>query len=139
MGREEGGGFRMGTTCIPVAYSFWYKWQNQCNIVKLNKIKKKKKESESEVSQSCPTLCDPMDTRLPHPWDFLGKSTGLGCHFLLQGIFPTQGLNPGLPHCRQTLYRLSHWATWKAPALGLFSVKWNFNIYFQRFFFCSIF
>ena len=31
-----------------------------------------------------------------------------GCHFLLQEIFPTQGLNLGLPHCRQTLYRLSH-------------------------------
>ena len=39
---------------------------------------------------------------------FLGKSTGVGCHFLLYGIFPTQGSNPGLPHCRQTLYRLSH-------------------------------
>ena len=49
-----------------------------------------------------------MDTRLLHPWDFLGKSTGVGCHFLLQGIFPTQGSNPGLPPCRQTLYRLSH-------------------------------
>ena len=32
----------------------------------------------------------------------------MGCHFLLQGIFPTQGLNLGLPHCRQILYRLSH-------------------------------
>ena len=32
----------------------------------------------------------------------------MGCHFLLQRIFPTQGLNPGLPHCRQTLYYLSH-------------------------------
>ena len=32
----------------------------------------------------------------------------MGCHFLLQGIFPTQGSNPGLPHCRQTLYRLIH-------------------------------
>ena len=32
----------------------------------------------------------------------------MDCHFLLQGIFPTQGLNPGLPHCRQMLYRLSH-------------------------------
>ena len=47
-------------------------------------------------------------TRLLYPWNFLGKSTGEGCHFLLQGIFPTQGSNPGLPHCRQTLYRLSH-------------------------------
>ena len=39
------------------------------------------KESESEVAQSCPTLCgNPMDTRLLCPWDFLGKSTGVGCH-----------------------------------------------------------
>ena len=67
-------------------------------------------ESESEVAQSCPTLCDPIDcsTRLLSLWDFPGKSTGVGCHFLLQGIFPTQGLSPGLPRCRQTLYRLSH-------------------------------
>ena len=47
-------------------------------------------------------------TRLLCPWDFPGKSTRVGCHFLLQRIFPTQGLNLGLPHCRQTLYRLSH-------------------------------
>ena len=44
----------------------------------------------------------------PYPWDFPGKSTGVGCHFLLQGIFPTQESNPGLRHCRQTLYHLSH-------------------------------
>ena len=44
----------------------------------------------------------------PPSMGFPGKSTGVGCHFLLQGIFPTQGLNPGLLHCRQTLYRLSH-------------------------------
>ena len=44
----------------------------------------------------------------PHPWDFPGKSTGVGCHFLLQGIFLTQGSNPGLLHCRQMLYSLSH-------------------------------
>ena len=47
-------------------------------------------------------------TMLLHPWDFPGNNNGLGCHFLLQGIFPTQGSNPGLLHCRQTLYRLSH-------------------------------
>ena len=39
--------------------------------------------------------------------NFLGKSTGVGCHFLLQGIFSTRGLNTGLPHCGQTLYCLS--------------------------------
>ena len=42
------------------------------------------------------------------PWDSPGKNTGVGCHFLLQGLFPTQVLNPGLLHCRQTLYHLSH-------------------------------
>ena len=42
------------------------------------------------------------------PGDFPGKSTEVGCHFLLQRIFPTQGSNLGLPHCRQMLYPLSH-------------------------------
>ena len=61
----------------------------------------------SSVAQLCSTLCDPIDCSLPGcPWHFPGNSTGVGCHFLLQGIFPTQGSNPGLPHCRQTLYSL---------------------------------
>ena len=47
-------------------------------------------------------------TRLLYPWDFPDKSTEVSCHFLLQGIFPTQGWNLGLPHCRQMLNRLSH-------------------------------
>ena len=46
--------------------------------------------------------------RLLLPWDFPGKSTGVGCHFLLQRIFLTQGSNPGLPHYKQMLYCLSH-------------------------------
>ena len=67
-------------------------------------------EREREVTQLCPTLCDPVDCSLPVlcPWDFPGKNTGEGCHFLLQEIFPTQRLNVGLLHCRQTLYCLSH-------------------------------
>ena len=40
--------------------------------------------------------------------DSPGKNTGVGCHALLQGIFPIQGLNPGLLHCRRILYHLSH-------------------------------
>ena len=47
-------------------------------------------------------------TRLLCPWESPGKNTGVGCHFLLQGIFPTQGSNPGLPHSRQMLYHLRH-------------------------------
>ena len=38
------------------------------------------------------------------PWDFPGKGTGVGCHFLLQRIFPTQGSNPCLPHCKQDVF-----------------------------------
>ena len=44
--------------------------------------------------------------RLFHPWEFPGKNTGVGWHFLLQGIFQTQRQNPGLLHCHQTLYHL---------------------------------
>ena len=47
-------------------------------------------------------------TKLLHPWDLLGKSTGVGCHFLLQGIFPIQESNPGLLNCRQILYPLTY-------------------------------
>ena len=42
------------------------------------------------------------------PWNSPGKNTGVGSHSLLQGIFPIQGSNPGLLHCRQILYHLSH-------------------------------
>ena len=65
----------------------------------------------SEVAQLYLTLCDPMDCSLPGSsihGIFPGKNTGVGRHFLLQEIFLTQGLNPGLPHCRQMLYHLSH-------------------------------
>ena len=42
------------------------------------------------------------------PWNSPGQNTGVGSLSLLQGIFPTQGLNPGLVHCGQILYQLSH-------------------------------
>ena len=76
------------------------------------------------VSQSCLTLCDPMDCSLPGSsvhGDSPGKNTGVGCHALLQGIFPTQGSNPGLPNCRWILYRLSHHGSpgyWGKQTLG---------------------
>ena len=55
------------------------------------------------VAQSCPTLCNPVD-----PWSSPGKNTGVGCHSLLQRIFPTQELNLALLHCRWILCHLSH-------------------------------
>ena len=63
------------------------------------------------VTQLCPTLCDHMDRSPPGSsvhGDSPGKNTEEGCHALLQGIFPTQGSNPGLPHCRWILYLQSH-------------------------------
>ena len=65
----------------------------------------------SVLSQSHPNLCNPMDYSPPGSslhGDSSGKNTGAGCHALLQGIFPTQGLNPGFPPCRQILYHLNH-------------------------------
>ena len=59
-----------------------------------------------KVTQSCPTLCDPMDCTIhgilqARILEWIASS-------LLHWIFPTQGLNPGLPHCRRILYQLSH-------------------------------
>ena len=68
----------------------------------------------SPVCVSCSVVPDSLR---PHgleparplcPWDSPGKNTGVDCHDLLQGIFPTQGWNPSLLHCRQILYHLSH-------------------------------
>ena len=51
----------------------------------------------------------PAPLWIPHsPWNSPGQDTGVGSLSLLQGIFPTQGSNPGLPHCRWILYQLSH-------------------------------
>ena len=60
-----------------------------------------------------------LPTRLLCPWDSPGKNTGVGCHFLLQGIFPTQGLDLGLPHHRQILYCLSHQRMYNGEPVGI--------------------
>ena len=82
-------------------------------------------ESRSVVSNSCNPHGPPA--RLPCPWGTPGKSTRVGCHFLHQGIFPTQESNPGLPHCRRILYQLSHkgsprileWVAYDLPDPGI--------------------
>ena len=62
------------------------------------------------VAKTCPTLITPwtLACQALCPWDSPGKNTGVGCHFLLQGIFLTQEWNPGLLHCRQILYQLGY-------------------------------
>ena len=97
------------------------------------KLLKMVNEWVSEVAQSCPTFCDPMDCRLPgfSVHGILQTRILECCHFLLQGIFPTQGSNPGLLHCRQedmhiywlrvnsSLHAWCTWPRWQTPH-GLF-------------------
>ena len=96
-------------------------------------------------------VCDP---RWPHglqpirvlcPCDFPGKSTGMSCHARLQGIFPTQGLNPCLLHCRWILYLLSHPGSLRihrSPSFSISSLFWLIFIFTLFYFtilywFCS--
>ena len=78
------------------------------------------------LAQSSPTLCDPMDCSLPGsfcPWDFPGKNTGVSCHFLFQGIFPIQGLNPHLLSPALEGWFFSTSTTWEAPNRGVGKIK----------------
>ena len=75
-------------------FSYWYK-QNAG-------LKRNESENRSVVSHSL------WPHGLYSPWNSPGQNTGVGSCSILQGIFPAQGSNPGLPHCRQILYQLSH-------------------------------
>ena len=70
-----------------------------------------------KVTQSCPTLWDPKDYTA---YGILQAGTLVVSLSLLQGIFPTQGLNPGLPHCRWILYQLSHQGGPRIPEWGAY-------------------
>ena len=80
------------------------------------------------VTQLCPTLWDLVDCSPPGSsvhGDSPGKNTWVGCHFLLQRIFPTQGSNPGLPHCRWILCQVSHQGS---PCTTILCDKWYIRI-----------
>ena len=93
------------------------------------------------------------DSLRPHglysPWSFLGQNTGVGSLSLLQGMFPTQGSNPGLLHCRWILYQLSpkrsprilEWAAYPFPSgssrprnqMGLLHCRWIlYQLHYQE-------
>ena len=65
----------------------------------------------------------PLPSRFLCQWDSPGKDTGVGCHALLQGIFPTQGWNSHLRHCRRSLYC---WTSGEAQVLGS---TWKWSIF----------
>ena len=76
------------------------------------------------ISVSCSVVSDSLrlhglqPARLLCLWNSPGRNAGVGCHFLLQGIFQIQGSIPGLPHCRQILYHLSHQGSSHADTVG---------------------
>ena len=80
-----------------VSMSFWFAF------------KQKKTQPKGIISESRSVMsCALWPNGLYSPWNSLGQNTGVGSLSLLQGIFPTQGSNPGLLHCRWILYQLSH-------------------------------
>ena len=94
-----------------------YSWQVKCKLLEGRCYLEKRIVHSSICTYVCVSRSDMPDSLRPYglqparllcPWDSPGKNTGVGCHFLLQGIFPTQGSNLGLLLCRQILYLLSH-------------------------------
>ena len=80
------------------------------------------------VAQLCLTLCDLVHYSPPGSsvhWDSSGKDTGVCCHALLQGNFPSQGLNAGLPLCRCILYHLSHQGS---PPVYIVRLNWHITL-----------
>ena len=73
----------------------WMKW-------------KKVTQTCRKWTESCSVVSNSLLLHGYSPWNSLGQNTGAGSLSLLQGIFPTQGSNPGLLHCRWILYQLSH-------------------------------
>ena len=66
-------------------------------------------EAGKWVSESCSVMSDSLQPHVLYsPWNSPGQNTGVSSLSLLQETFPTQGSNPGLLHCRQILYQLSH-------------------------------
>ena len=104
----SGSSWSRDRTCI--SYSVFFTTSDTCKTLRAV-------ESESVkmlVAQSYLTPCNPMDCSPPGSYihgDSPGKNNGVGSHFLLQGIFPTQGSNLDLLHSRGILYCLSHQRT----------------------------
>ena len=105
-----------GVKALHTALKLWMKkevssclWRN--NLIFIWQGQKSEKCETVSLSVMSTTLYKPMDcrpSRLLCPWNPPAKNTGVGSHSLLQGIFPTQGLNLGLLRRRQILYHLSH-------------------------------
>ena len=107
----------------PILIEYENSWLMSKNLMVAQMIGKWKSVSCSVMSNSLrPHWLQPA--RLLCPWNSLGKNTGVGCHFLLEGLFLTQGSNLCLLHCKKIIYHLSH----QRSNCGFTSVHWEFNI-----------
>ena len=109
-GRWEGGS-GWGTHVQPwlIHVNVWQKPLQYSKVIGLQLKFKKNIFLKDSESESCSVASDSLQSyELYSPWNSPGQNTGVGSRSLLQGIFPIQGSNPGLPHCRRILHRLSH-------------------------------
>ena len=90
------------TTCCAPSESLMQRYCELTNYHCCFKLTRHESQSHSFMSESL------QPHGLNSPWNSPGQNTGVGNCSLLQGIFPTQGLNPGLPHCKRILYQLSY-------------------------------
>ena len=85
-----------------------------------------------KTKTSCSLLSDSLWPQgVYSPWDSPGQNTGVGSLFLLQQIFPIQGLNPGLPHCRWILYQLSYQGSKGLQGAGLLTFSWEKSMFYH--------
>ena len=100
----------------------------------IQRLKLEKRRYENEVTQSCLTLCDPMDCSLPgsSAMGFSRQEYWSGLPFPSPEDLPTQGSNPGLLHCRQTLYHLSHQGSWKREDTEACNSCWSIVVLENR-------
>ena len=104
--------------CIYLIFSSFYARQSSSPSARMGRIcyrnssKQNRKKPDSTYEKwkwkSLSCVHSLWLHELYSPWNSPGQNTGVGSLSLLQGIFPTQGSNPGLPHCRQILHQLSH-------------------------------
>ena len=87
-------------------------WKDVCSCVHCSDVHNSQDLGKSKCSPMCENHSVMSNSlwlhRLYSPWNSPDQNTGVGSLFLLQRISPTQGLKPGLPHCRWVLYQLSH-------------------------------
>ena len=113
-----------------VEYGLWVIMTCRCRVIKCNKYDTLCTCSYPSVISASFQTFGLSPTRLLCSWNFSGNM-GMGCHFLLQGIFPIQRLNPYLLcllHCRQILYPLNHWGSPYHSMWGVLLV-WEQRVY----------